>query len=166
MTRQEGQERARLVPLTRELADQDLDDLDWCFANAGRFISCVGVTDRRFCDDRGWYERKPDERPQATYTITVTNPGWLAHLVPGMEWGTSGFDDDVWPRIQPAWRSPDVMALAKGIDASQDFSGMPVLADALQEAGCDSDDLLSNLRDPHAVHVRGCWALDLLLGRA
>jgi hypothetical protein len=57
------------------------------------------------------------------------------------------------------------MALAKGIEASQDFSGMPVLADALQEAGCDCDDLLSHLRDTSATHVRGCWALDLVLGK-
>ena len=41
----------------------------------------------------------------------------------------------------------------------------PVLADALQDAGCDGDELLSHLRDPNATHVRGCWALDLVLGK-
>jgi hypothetical protein len=48
---------------------------------------------------------------------------------------------------------------------SRDFAAMPILADALQDAGCDSDDLLAHCRDPHATHVRGCWAVDLVLGR-
>lgn len=60
--------------------------------------------------------------------------------------------------LKLAWRSLDVISVAKGINASQDFSGMPVLADALQEAGCDSDDILNHLRDTNATHVRGCWA--------
>jgi hypothetical protein len=42
---------------------------------------------------------------------------------------------------------------------------MPILADALQDAGCDADALLNHLRDPHATHVRGCWALDLVHGK-
>ena len=42
---------------------------------------------------------------------------------------------------------------------------MPILADALQDAGCDSDTLLSHLRDANAPHVRGCWALELVLGK-
>jgi hypothetical protein len=57
------------------------------------------------------------------------------------------------------------MLLAKRINESQDFSGMPILADALQEAGCNSEDLLNHLRDTTATHVRGCWALDLVLGK-
>jgi hypothetical protein len=40
-----------------------------------------------------------------------------------------------------------------------------VLADALEGAGCDNPDLLGHLRGP-GPHVRGCWALDLLLGKA
>jgi hypothetical protein len=42
---------------------------------------------------------------------------------------------------------------------------MPILADALQDAGCDSDDVLNHLRDTTATHVRGCWALDLVMGK-
>ena len=48
---------------------------------------------------------------------------------------------------------------------SRDFSAMPILADALQDAGCDNDDILNHLRDATATHVRGCWALDLVLGK-
>ena len=41
---------------------------------------------------------------------------------------------------------------------------LAVLADALEEAGCDNDDLLSHVRGP-GPHVRGCWVVDLLLGK-
>ena len=67
--------------------------------------------------------------------------------------------------VDPAWRTFDVMALATGIYAEKAFDRMPILADALQDAGCDSDAILDHLRDPKAVHVRGCWALDLVLGK-
>jgi hypothetical protein len=68
--------------------------------------------------------------------------------------------------VDPAWRTPDVVALAAGIYEERAFDRMPILADALQDAGCDSDDILNHLRDPHAAHVRGCWALDLILGKS
>ncbi|WP_255359505.1 hypothetical protein [Gemmata sp. SH-PL17] len=41
---------------------------------------------------------------------------------------------------------------------------MPILGDALQDAGCDSADVLNHCREP-AVHVRGCWVVDLVLGK-
>ncbi|OWK36188.1 hypothetical protein FRUB_08751 [Fimbriiglobus ruber] len=47
---------------------------------------------------------------------------------------------------------------------SRDFSVTPILADALQDAGCDNEDILNHLRGD-GPHVRGCWALDLLLGK-
>ncbi len=46
-----------------------------------------------------------------------------------------------------------------------DPARLAVLSDALEEAGCDSTDLLSHLRSP-GPHVRGCWALDLILGKS
>jgi hypothetical protein len=67
--------------------------------------------------------------------------------------------------FDPAWRTSDVMLLAQSIYEERAFDRMPILADALQDAGCDSDDILGHLRDPHAAHVRGCWALDLVLGK-
>jgi hypothetical protein len=57
------------------------------------------------------------------------------------------------------------MALAHQMYDGRDFSAMPILADALQDAGCDCEDILNHLRDPNATHVRGCWALDLILGK-
>ncbi len=68
--------------------------------------------------------------------------------------------------FDPAWRTSDVMLLAQGIYAEKAFDRLPILADALQDAGCDSDELLAHLRDTSLAHVRGCWALDLVLGKA
>jgi hypothetical protein len=67
--------------------------------------------------------------------------------------------------VAPSWLTSTVVALASQMYESRDFSAMPILADALQDAGCDCDDILNHLRDPNATHVRGCWALDLVLGK-
>ena len=48
---------------------------------------------------------------------------------------------------------------------TRDFAPMPILADALQDAWCDSDDILTHCRDPNGVHVRGCWVVDGVLGK-
>jgi hypothetical protein len=67
--------------------------------------------------------------------------------------------------FNPAWRTSDVMLLAQGIYGEKAFDRMPILADALQDAGCDSDDMLNHCRDASLPHVRGCWVLDLVLGK-
>ncbi|MCE9561744.1 MAG: hypothetical protein K8U57_06775 [Planctomycetes bacterium] len=64
------------------------------------------------------------------------------------------------------WRSDTALSLAKHIYESRDFSTMPILADALQDAGCDNDDILHHCRDANGVHVRGCWVVDLVLGKS
>jgi hypothetical protein len=63
------------------------------------------------------------------------------------------------------WRTDTTRALARQMYESRDFGAMPILADALQEAGCDSEEVLSHCRDPKQVHVRGCWVVDLVLGK-
>ena len=67
--------------------------------------------------------------------------------------------------FDPAWRTDTAVSLAKGMYESRDFGAMPILADALQDAGCTSDDILTHCRDSHATHVRGCWVVDLVLGK-
>jgi hypothetical protein len=69
------------------------------------------------------------------------------------------------PRLDPSWLTSDVLALARGIYAEKAFDRMPILADALQDAGCDNAEVLNHCRDANQVHVRGCWVLDLLLGK-
>ncbi|MDY3561239.1 hypothetical protein R5W23_002514 [Gemmata sp. JC673] len=66
--------------------------------------------------------------------------------------------------LPPQWRTDTVRALAAQVYESRGFSAMPILADALQDAGCDSDDILNHCRGP-GPHVRGCWVVDLVLGK-
>ena len=66
----------------------------------------------------------------------------------------------------PEWRTSTAVAIAQGMYESRDFSAMPILADALQDAGCDNDDVLNHCRDANGVHVRGCWVVDHVLGKS
>jgi hypothetical protein len=66
--------------------------------------------------------------------------------------------------LNPAWRTSNVTALAQTIYDDRAFDRLPILADALEDAGCDNADILNHCRAP-GVHVRGCWVVDLLLGR-
>ena len=63
-----------------------------------------------------------------------------------------------------SWRSETVVALASAIYAERAFDRLPILADALEEAGCDHPDVLVHCRGP-GPHVRGCWVVDLVLGK-
>ncbi|WP_162271540.1 hypothetical protein [Gemmata sp. SH-PL17] len=76
---------------------------------------------------------------------------------------------DVFP-VPPKWatrvelvcQSPTANALAGQMYESRDFDAMPILADALQDAGCADENILSHCRGP-GPHVRGCWVVDLVL---
>jgi hypothetical protein len=67
--------------------------------------------------------------------------------------------------LDPAWRTSDVVSLAAGIYAERAFDRLPILADALMDAGCCADNFQSHLRSP-GPHVRGCWVVDLILGKS
>jgi hypothetical protein len=67
--------------------------------------------------------------------------------------------------FSPAWRTDTALALAKQMYDAREFSAMPILADALQDAGCDDKGILDHCRDTKQVHVRGCWVNDLVLGK-
>jgi hypothetical protein len=66
--------------------------------------------------------------------------------------------------VDPSWLTTDVRLLAAGIYAERAFDRLPILADALQDAGCEIEDVLNHCRQP-GEHVRGCWVVDLLTGR-
>jgi hypothetical protein len=66
--------------------------------------------------------------------------------------------------LDPAWLTANVNQLAETIYQKRRFADLPFLADALADAGCANEDILNHCRKP-GIHVRGCWALDLILGR-
>lgn len=75
------------------------------------------------------------------FSKAIVDPGWLT------------------------WNQSVVRCMAKAAYDDDLWADLPVLADALEEAGCTNVELLHHLRSP-GIHVRGCWALDLLLGRS
>ena len=66
-------------------------------------------------------------------------------------------------RFEKQWKTEAVKLLAGGIHAEGKFDRLPILADALEEAGCDDADALGHCRGP-GPHVRGCWVVDLVRG--
>jgi hypothetical protein len=73
--------------------------------------------------------------------------------------------------LAPAWLTPAVLKLAQAAYNNRflpsgllDNAALAVLADALEEGGCTDADILSHLRAP-GEHVRGCWPLDMVLGK-
>jgi hypothetical protein len=66
--------------------------------------------------------------------------------------------------FDPRWRTADVVGLARGIYEDRAFDRLPLLADALMDAGCAEEQLLAHCRSD-GPHVRGCWAVDLVLGK-
>src|SRR5262249_30864693 len=58
--------------------------------------------------------------------------------------------------LNPVWLTTDVLALTRSIYDERAFDRLPILADALQDAGCENADILDHCRGP-GPHVRGCW---------
>ncbi|QJW94370.1 hypothetical protein [Frigoriglobus tundricola] len=75
------------------------------------------------------------------------------------------------PRFEPAWRTNDVVALARGIFEERAFDRMVILADALLDADCDEEAVLRHCRGTEIgakeppQHIRGCWVIEMILGR-
>jgi hypothetical protein len=109
----------------------------------------------------------------AFYTVALENPAAAqdrGSLAWEWEWrclfatvreilGEGDSPDPLWPQ----WRTTDVLALARGIYRDRAFDRMPILADALQDAGCADEDVLWHCRRPGG-HMRGCWVVDMAMG--
>lgn len=63
-----------------------------------------------------------------------------------------------------AWHDGTIPQIAQTIYDHRTFNDLPILADALEEAGCNNADILAHCRSG-GEHVRGCWVVDLLLGK-
>jgi hypothetical protein len=104
-----------------------------------------------------------DGTPQATRLKA------LPEARKGEERGQSGLLRDIFgnpfrpPAFDPRWRTADVLALGRGVYEDWAFDRLPLLADALLDAGCDNEDVLAHCRND-GPHVRGCWVVDLALG--
>jgi hypothetical protein len=64
-----------------------------------------------------------------------------------------------------AWHGGLLVSMTQRMYGTRDFSDMPVLADVMEESGCQDQDILGHCRSG-GEHVKGCWLIDLLLGKS
>ena len=62
------------------------------------------------------------------------------------------------------WNSATVLAIAQSIYAEKCWDQLPILADAMEDAGCTVQPMLQHLRGP-GPHARGCWVVDTIRGK-
>jgi hypothetical protein len=109
------------------------------------------------CEMDGWQAAEDSSAPMSDHPLLKATATNILRCV---------FGNPFRPvTIEPSWLTSDVRTLAEGIYQERAFDRMPILADALQDAGCDNDDILNHCRQP-GEHVRGCWVVDLILGKS
>jgi hypothetical protein len=129
---------------------------------------------------RRWRLGGPDAATFLLMFATTYRADMIRRLPNGGAWmsGSAAFADRVAPLVRdivgdpflpatfdPAWRTADVIGIAEAAYEGRAFDRLPILADALQDAGCQDAATLSHCRSG-SPHHRGCWAVDLILDRA
>jgi hypothetical protein len=166
----------RALDAAERLADGTIDPSEWADAEARAKEVRRGI--HPLLDAQQWnavvasviavsHASCPDHELQlaantsaAARRAVQAEPATHAHLVREV------FGDPVRPvKFSSAWRTSTVVALAAQMYERREFSAMPILADALQDAGCESVKILNHCRDTNQVHVLGCWVVDLVLGK-
>jgi hypothetical protein len=143
----EGFYATRYEDFIQQLAEFDgfryLEDLYYEYKD-NRNLEEVGAVDR----EEG--VKKGAELDLKTITFATT---WMRE-------NCQYYLDPAWLK----WNDGTVLRLAQSIDDQRAFDRLPILADALEEAGCTNTDVLDHCRDA-VKHVRGCWVVDLILGK-
>jgi hypothetical protein len=107
-------------------------------------------------------------------SISAVDVGWYESQVERCDRVKASFLRDIFGNpfrpvsFDPSWRRWNggvAVALAKQMYDSRDFSTAPLPADMLEDAGCTEPQVLDHLRGP-GPHVRGCWVVDLILGKS
>jgi len=112
---------------------------------------------------QGWYDKALDYYRQALAVLETSNEKRVVAMTL-VNMSDAYLAEGKFAEAAPI--AERAVSLARQMSESGDLSAMPILADALQDAGCDNEDILSHCRDIAQVHVRGCWACDLVLGKA
>jgi hypothetical protein len=135
---------------------------------------------------RRWEERY-DELQEEEEQLHLVRYRWLSAAVAAKRAMAAAGGDQAWApghllrdcfgnphrpvALDPAWPTPDALALARAAYEGRELprgtldpATLSVLSDALEEAGCRDGQVLDHLRGP-GPHVRGCWVVDLLLGK-
>jgi hypothetical protein len=154
------------------VADSDLDDMQQCLGYelwhalkppGERSTSSIGEW---AAAAYGYDARGPEKKSNRRGTDRKFQRGKAAERARQVALVRDLFGDPFSrARLAPAWRTATAIAVAQQMYDAREFGAAPILADALQDAGCDHDGLLSHLRDTAAPHHRGCWAVDWVLGK-
>jgi hypothetical protein len=114
----------------------------------------------------------PDDRLQAIWDGAVDQDRTFRPTEPDYKYAFPRYrvfeelvGPDPRPHFSPSWRTDTAVSLARTMYDSREFSAMPILADAIQDTGCDDEVILAHCRHATHPHVRGCWVLDLVLGK-
>jgi hypothetical protein len=107
-----------------------------------------------------WLFEGGTDLTEVPHSVEVAAQVALLHDLFGNSFRPSTLDPTVL-----AWNGGTVPKLAQAIYDERRFADLPILADALEEAGCSNPDVLAHCRSD-GPHVRGCWAVDFLLGKS
>src|SRR5262249_35678037 len=117
------------------------------------FAACVAT----------WSAHAPQERDYPSMVAQLATAVVAAQRV--ADYARDVFGNPFRPvSFGPRWRTPAAAGVASAVYDERAFDRLPVLADALEDAGCSDAEVLAHLRSV-GPHVRGCWALDLALGK-
>jgi hypothetical protein len=98
-------------------------------------------------------------------TLLDAGSKWHAELAAAADLIRCCFGNPFRPAVlDPDWRTSTVVALATGVYSDRAWDRLPVLADALEDAGCTDPEVIGHCRGP-GPHARGCWVVDLILGK-
>ncbi len=121
-------------------------------------------------------EGPPDPAARAAFWVSSINGGWITYFLNSMGHGPvlpsaaqtallrEVCGNPFKPLTPPPWIPPDALATAAAVYERRAWDALPILADMLEDSGITDLALLAHLRGP-GPHVRGCWAVDLLLGK-
>jgi hypothetical protein len=168
------EEGGRNVEVAERFADGQAGPEEWVRARR----AAAAAVDRT---SQGWDERTPEWAVAAIFSTDLL--GDLLEVAmagvqkSGAEAQQADLLRDVFANpyhavsVNTAWLTPTALSLATAAyddrslpSGELDTCRLAVLADALEEAGCTEETILTHLRSP-GPHVRGCWALDLVLAR-
>ncbi len=152
------------------VADSDLDDMQQCLgyemwhALKQPGERAVGSIGEWAAAAYGYQARGPEKNPNRRSTDRKFARGKAAERARQVALVHELFGDPfARARFDAAWRTDTALAIARAAYEKREFGSLPILADALQDAGCDHEALLNHLRDPEVAHYRGCWVLDWVL---
>jgi hypothetical protein len=130
----------------------------------------AAVADRTALDPARWDREEFADDPTSWLEDLLDNIGDSSEArAPEWRWQTAlvrdVFGNPFRPlSFDPAWQTPQALALARTAYEERRWEELPLLADALEEAGCDNDAILNHCREQRP-HVRGCWVIDLVLAK-